>query len=44
MRMGNVTNERIKQVELSINNRPIRKFHYIIPIETLHNKFAALMS
>ena len=39
-----VSNERIKQVELSINNRPIRKFHYLSPIETLNNKFVALMS
>lgn len=42
--LRNVTNERIKQVELSINNRPIRKFNYLSPIETLNNKFVALMS
>ena len=42
--LRNVTNERIKQVELSINNRPIRKFNYLSPIETLKNKFVALMS
>src|SRR5690606_16777492 len=41
--LRNVTNERIKQVELSINNRPIRKFNYLSPIETLNNKFVALM-
>jgi IS30 family transposase len=40
----NVTNEKIKQVELSINNRPIRKFNYLSPIETLNNKFVALMN
>jgi IS30 family transposase len=39
-----VSKERIKQVELSINNRPIRKFNYLSPIETLNNKFGALMS
>lgn len=39
-----VTDEKIKQVELSINNRPIRKFNYLSPIETLNNKFVALMS
>ena len=36
--------ERIKQIELSINHRPIRKFNYLSPIETLNNKFVALMS
>jgi IS30 family transposase len=39
-----VSEERIKQVELSINHRPIRKFNYLSPIETLNNKFVALMS
>lgn len=42
--LRNVTNERIKQVELSINNRPIRKFNYLSPIETLNNTFVALMN
>lgn len=42
--LRNVTNERIKQVELSINNRPIRKFNYLSPIETLNNKFVALIT
>ena len=42
--LRNISNERIKQVELSINNRPIRKFNYLSPIETLNNKFVALMS
>jgi IS30 family transposase len=39
-----ISEKRIKQVELSINNRPIRKFNYLSPIETLNNKFVALMS
>ena len=39
-----VSKQRIKEVELSINNRPIRKFNYFSPIETLNNKFVALMS
>lgn len=39
-----VSVKRIKEVELSINNRPIRKFGYLSPIETLNNKFVALMS
>ena len=38
-----ISKQRIKQVELSINNRPIRKFNYLSPIETLNNKFVALM-
>ena len=42
--LRNITNERIKQVELSINNRLVRKFNYLSPIETLNNKFVALMS
>ena len=42
--LRNVSNERIKQVELSINKRPIRKFNYLSPIETLNNKFVAIMS
>ncbi|MGB0880955.1 MAG: IS30 family transposase, partial [Polaribacter sp.] len=41
--LRNITKERIKQVELSLNNRPIRKFNYLSPIETLNNKFVALM-
>ena len=39
-----ISKQRIKQVELSINNRPIRKFNYLSPIETLNNKFVALIS
>lgn len=42
--LRNISEHRIKQVELSINNRPIRKFNYLSPIETLNNKFVALMS
>lgn len=42
--LRNVTKQRIKQVELSINNRPIRKFNYLTPIEVLNKKFVALMS
>lgn len=42
--LSKISNQRIKQVELSINNRPIRKFNYLSPIETLNNKFVALMS
>ena len=39
-----VSKQRIKEVELSINNRLIRKFNYFSPIEILNNKFVALMS
>lgn len=42
--LRNVSEKRIKEVELSINHRPIRKFNYLSPIETLNNKFVALMS
>lgn len=42
--LRDVSKERIKEVELSINNRPIRKFNYLSPIEKLNNKFVALMS
>lgn len=42
--LNKISNQRIKQVELSINNRPIRKFNYLSPIEILNNKFVALMS
>jgi IS30 family transposase len=42
--LRDITEKRIKQVELSINNRPIRKFNYLSPIEKLNNKFVALMS
>ena len=42
--LRNVTKQRIKQVELSINYRPIRKFNYLSPIEVLNKNFVALMS
>ena len=42
--LRNISDKRIKEVELLINNRPIRKFNYLSPIETLNNKFVALMS
>jgi IS30 family transposase len=42
--LRNISKERIREVELLINNRPIRKFNYLSPIETLNNKFVALMS
>ena len=38
-----VTNQRIKEVELLLNYRPIRKFNYDNPIEVLKNKCVALM-
>lgn len=38
-----VTDERIKEVEKLLNYRPIRKFNYHNPIETLKNKCFALM-
>lgn len=39
-----VTNQRIKEVELLLNYRPIRKFNYNNPIEVLKSKCVALMS
>jgi len=38
-----VTDKRIKEVERLLNYRPIRKFNYHNPIETLKNKGFALM-
>ncbi|TLP81221.1 IS30 family transposase [Maribacter sp. ACAM166] len=38
-----VTDKRIKEVERLLNYRPIRKFNYHNPIETLKNKCFALM-
>ena len=38
-----VSNKRIKEVEKWINYRPIRKFNYNNPIETLKNKTVALI-
>jgi IS30 family transposase len=39
----NITAKRIKEVEKLINYRPIRKFNYNNPIETLKNKTVALI-
>ena len=41
--LGNISNSRVKEVELLINYRPIRKFNYNNPIETLINKTVAIM-
>ena len=41
--LGNISNSRVKEVEKLINYRPIRKFNYNNPIETLINKTVALM-
>jgi IS30 family transposase len=38
-----VSNERIKEVENSLNYRPIRKFNYLNPIEKLKTQCVALM-
>lgn len=38
-----VTHSRVKEVEKLLNYRPIRKFNYRNPIETLQNKCFALM-
>jgi IS30 family transposase len=38
-----VSSQRIKEVEKLLNYRPIRKFNYNNPIETLNNKLVALM-
>jgi len=39
-----ITTKRIREVELLLNYRPIRKFNYNNPIEVLNNKCVALMS
>ena len=39
-----VTDKRIKEVERLLNYRPIRKFNYHNPIETLKNKAFALIT
>ena len=39
-----VSHKRVKEVEKLINYRPIRKFNYNSPIETLKNKTVALMT
>ena len=41
--LGNISNSRVKEVEKPINYRPIRKFNYNNPIETLINKTVALI-
>ena len=41
--LRNVDPNYIKQVERSINNRPIRKFNYFSPIEVLKNKCVAFI-
>ena len=38
-----ITEKRIKELEKLINYRPIRKFNYNDPIETLKNKTVALI-
>jgi IS30 family transposase len=39
-----VSETRIKEVERLINNRPIRKFNYISPLQMLRNRCVAFMS
>lgn len=41
--LRNVSSKRIKEVELLLNYRPIRKFNYHNPIEVLKKKCVALM-
>ena len=41
--LGNISNNRVKEVEKPINHGSIRKFKYNNPIETLINKTIALM-
>jgi IS30 family transposase len=38
-----VPQRRIKEVEKMINNRPVRKFNYFSPLETLKNRCVAFM-
>ncbi len=35
---------RIKQVEYFLNNRPVRKFNYLSPIQVLKNRCVAFMT
>jgi len=43
--LRNVTEERIKTVERYLNNRPIRKFDYLSPIQqTLKHRAVALVT
>jgi|SRR5690554_209077 len=41
--LNKITPERIREIERSINNRPIRKFGYLSPIEVLKNRCVAFM-
>lgn len=38
-----ITHQRIREIERSINNRPIRKFGYLSPIEVLIDRCLAFM-
>ena len=42
--LGNISNNRVKEVEKPINTVLFRKFNYNNPIETLKNKTVALMT
>jgi len=42
--LNQISKKRIKEVEILLNYRPIRKFNYNNPIEVLKNKCVALMS
>lgn len=42
--LNKINCERIREIERSINNRPIRKFGYLSPIEVLKNRCVAFMS
>jgi IS30 family transposase len=41
--LNKINQERIREIERSINNRPIRKFGYLSPIEVLKNRCVAFM-
>ena len=41
--LNKVNHERIREIERSINNRPIRKFGYLSPIEVLKNRCVAFI-
>jgi len=41
--LNKINQERIREIERSINNRPIRKFGYLSPIEVLRNRCVAFM-
>lgn len=38
-----ISTKRIKEVEVLINKRPIRKFNYLSPLQTLNNRCVAFM-